>query len=103
MIGNVGVHRAHDAEIVDTAAYIRENLADLDSALAVFLKFERRWKSRTGTALRLQGDRNRFACKPGKRGLRIEGVDVRGAPIHEQVQNALRFGRQRRLLRGKGV
>ena len=38
-----------------------------------------------------------------QRRLRIEGVDVRRAAVHEQVQDALRLGGERRLLRSERI
>ena len=51
----------------------------------------------------LRRDRHGFTGEPGQRGLRIEGVDVRRAAVHEQMQNALRLGGERRLLRSERI
>ena len=42
VVGRVGVHRADDANVVDDLADVREQLADLDAAVALFAEGERR-------------------------------------------------------------
>ena len=42
VIGDVGVHRADHADVVDHLGGVREQVADLDAALAVLLELERR-------------------------------------------------------------
>ena len=76
MIRDIGVHRAYDAEIVNAAADLRKNLADLDSALAEFLKRKRRRKGGTGASFGLQSDGDGFAGEPGERRLWVESIDM---------------------------
>ena len=51
VIGHVGVQGADYRDVVDARGDVREELADLDAALAVFLKREGRAKGRAGLAL----------------------------------------------------
>src|SRR5215471_8066184 len=103
MIRNIRVHRSHDAEIVDARADIGKNLADIDTALAELAECEWRGKCGTGTSLRLQRDWYRLAAEFGERRLWIEGIHVRRTAVHEQMQNTLGFGRQRRRSGGKRI
>ena len=98
MVRDIGVHRPYDAEIVDTLPDIREDFTDLDTALAELAELEWRRERGAGAALRLQRDWYRLSCEFGERGLRIEGIHMRCAAVHEQVQDAFGFGRQRRRL-----
>ena len=51
MIGHVGVHRANDAHVVDMKpSRPREEVTDLNAALAVFLETKRRAHGRTRLA-----------------------------------------------------
>ena len=84
-------------------ADVREELADLDAALAVLLELERRRERRAGAPLGLQRDRQRLAGVLRERRLGVERVDVRRAAVHEQVDDALRLGGKRRLLRRERI
>ena len=53
MIAVVGKHRSDNAEVVDVLADLREDLADLNTALAILLKAEGRGHEVAGRAVRL--------------------------------------------------
>src|SRR3954454_25224490 len=96
MVRDIGMHRPHNTEIVNTFADIRKNFADLDAALAEFAEFEWRREGGASAALRLQRDWYRLTREFGERRLRIKGIHVGCAAVHEQVKDALGFGGQRR-------
>ena len=95
MVWHVGAHRADHADIVDALGGFREKLAHFDAALPVFLKLEHRRERRPGLALGPQVlRRQRLPLVLGKRGLRVERVDVRRPAVHEQVDDALGLRRE---------
>ena len=55
MIRNVGVHRADEADVIRAFTHVREQLADIHAALAVFLELERRLHQLAGAPLRFDG------------------------------------------------
>ena len=61
MIGDVGVHRADHADLVDHLGGVREQVADLDAVLAVLAEPERRAQRGAGLALGGQVRRHRLA------------------------------------------
>ncbi len=90
VIGHVGVHRANDADVVDAAGGVREQVAHLDTGLAVSLKLERRGEGGAGLAFGAEvGARQQFAGVFRQRRLGIERIDVRRAAVHKQVDDAL--------------
>ncbi len=92
MIRDVRVHRVDDADVVCHGADVGEQLADLDSRLAVVLELEGRPHERPRLALRLDLVRNRLAVIPVELRLRVEGVDLRHAPVHEKEDDVLGAG-----------
>jgi hypothetical protein len=101
MIGHVGLHRTDHANVVDGLGGFGKNLADLDAALPVFFEGKRRPEGRAGFAFGIEMNGDFLAVILREFGLRIEGVHVRGAAIHEKVNDALGLGGQRRVLRSQ--
>ena len=90
VIRDVGVKRANHAHVVDALAEMREQLTDLDAALAVLFERERRLHERAGLALRghrTAGERLPVVLR--EHGLGIERIDLREAAIHEEEDDAL--------------
>ena len=84
---------------------VREKLADRDAALAVLLEFERRAQQVAGLArndARL-GERQGLAVVAIEERLVIEGVDLRGAAMHEQEDDALGPRGKMRRARGQRI
>ena len=63
VVRHVGVHRADDADVVDVLGGVREQLADLEPALAVLLELERRGERGPGLALGAAGSASAAACR----------------------------------------
>ena len=103
MIRAVRIHGADDAAFVHVRAQFRENLADFDAALAVFLEFERGFEQVAGFALGLQiAVGNRFAVELVEHRLGIESIDLGRAAVQKQEDDVFgaggklrRFGRER--------
>ena len=75
MIGDLGVHGAHDAHVVHASAEIGEHFGDLDAALAILLELEGRLHQGTGLALMPKiTARHRLAVVLGQHRLGIEAV-----------------------------
>ena len=90
VVRDVGVHRADHADVVGARADVREELADLEAALAVALERERRLHQRAGLALGRDGAaRQRLAVVLVEHRLRIEAVDLRQPAVHEQEDDVL--------------
>ena len=101
VIGNIGVHRTDNADIIDAAGRPGEQFADLDAVLAVALELVRRTHGAGGLAFGAQvRRRQRLAVELVEGRLGIEGIDVRRAAVHEQMHDAPRLrGEVRRLRR----
>ena len=87
------------------AADVREQLADLDAALAVLVELPGRRQQVAGRReleLRL-GERQRLAVHLGELRLGVEGIDVRDAAVHEQEDDAPGPGREVRRPGGQRV
>src|SRR5579859_3436400 len=92
VIGNIGVHRADHANIINALGHVGKNLADLDSALGEFFELELRREPGAGLALGLQIlHGQRLAGVFFQRGFGIEGVNVRRAAVGENVDDAPGF------------
>ena len=97
MVRHIGLHRTDHRDVINMLGDVREYLAHLDAALAVFLEFERRLKSRARAALGLQIiHRQRLAVQPCQGRFRIERVHVRRTAVGKDVNDAFRFGRKLR-------
>ena len=103
MVRHVGVHRPDHADVVDALGRLREQLADLDAALAVLLELERRGERRAGLPLGRQVRRQRLARLFGQRGLGVERVDMGRPAVHEQVDDPFGLRRELRRLRRQRV
>ena len=93
MIGHVGLHRPDHADVVDALAHMREDLADLDPALAVGLELEGRAERSACLPLGTQvAHRQGLAVVLRQLGLGVERVDLRRSAVHEQVDHPLGLG-----------
>ena len=102
MIRNIGIHRADDTNIIDALGDAREQITDLNAALAVLLKLERRLKRCAGFPFRFQVvHRQGLTVEFGKNRLGIERVYVRRTAIGEDVNDALGFAWKLRDARRK--
>lgn len=103
MIGDIGVHGADHRDVIDALGDVLENLADFDAALAVFAELEWSWESGTGFTFGAEvfgGER--FAGVFGERRFGVEGIDLGGASVHEQVDDPFGFDREMGVARGEG-
>ena len=83
---------------------VREQLADLDAALAVLLELERRGERGAGLALGRQvRHRQGLAGVFVQRRLGVERIDVGGPAVHEQVDDALGLRRKMRQPRRQRI
>src|SRR5262245_4712872 len=94
MIGKVRLHRADDTEVITHLCGVRKELADLQSALTIFLEGEWRGKGGSGLAFRAEADRDGFSRPFFQRGLGIEAIELRGTAIHEKVDHSFGFWRK---------
>ena len=97
MVGDIGMHRADHADLVDHLRGVAKKLADLDAALTVLPEAERRLHGRAGLALGGELGGHGLAVVPGQHRLRIEGVNVRRPAVCKQVDDALGPAQRRRL------
>jgi hypothetical protein len=103
VIWDVRVHRADDADVVDTASDLWKNLAHFDSGTAHSVECERGAHERAGLAFRFfVGQLRLITVMLGEFGFGIERVDLRGAAIHEKMNQAFCAGPEMRLPWGKG-
>ena len=54
MIGDVGMHRSDDTDVIDTRSDVRKNIADFDPRFSILLKPERRHQQTTGLTFGFQ-------------------------------------------------
>ena len=104
MVRHIGMHRANHGNVVDRFCRVTENIADFNSALPILVELERRCEGGAGLAFR----RKRTAGKRltgvfGERRLRVERVDVRRAPVHEQMDDVFGAGCEMRRLGSSGL
>ena len=105
MFGDIRVHRMDKAEIIHDLSYLRENIADPLSALAVLLKPKiGRRESTLGVTERLAIYELRpLTSISGKGRLVVKGVDLRWTARHEELNDVLRSRSKVRSLRGEGT
>ena len=94
VVGDVRVHRANDAALIDDLANVRQRFADLDPALPVWPELERRRHEagRVWLLVNLAGRLGVFVFL--QRRLGVERVDMRRAAVHEQEDHPLGPGRE---------
>ncbi len=82
VIGDVGIHGADDATIVNARTEFGKDFADFDAALAVAVEFERRAEEAAGFALgfEIAGGHGLAAVFLEQR-FGVEGIDLRGAAV----------------------
>ncbi len=104
MVEGVGVHRAHQAQIVRAGADVRDVVGKLDAALAVRLERARAGQHRgvrlgEGQAQVLGHlGRQRLAAPLLQVRLGVEEIDLAGAAFHEHEDHVLGLGGKVRLL-----
>ena len=92
MIGDIGGHGADDAEVIGVLGGVMEEFADFEAAFTVAGEFEGRAEGGAGGSFcfeSVEGDR--FAVLFREFRFWIEGVDLGGAAIHEEVDDAFCF------------
>ena len=97
MIGHIRVHRPDHAQVVRELAHVLEQLTDLQPALAILLELKRALQTSTRGPLRLHEIGQCLPIHLRQHRLRIEGIDMRGASIHEEMHHALRLAFKVRL------
>ena len=84
-------HRPHHEDVVDARADPREDVADLDAALAVGPELEGRLHESAGGPVRLDlRPGHRLSIKPGESRFRVERVDMRQPAVEVQEDDAFR-------------
>ena len=104
--GRIGRHRVKKGDVVHAGRQVGEEVADPLAALAVLLELPLRPDDAAlvllaAAAEGLDGDG--LAVEVVELRLVVEGVDVRRAAVHEEEDDALGLGRQRRRLRRERV
>ena len=84
------MHRADHREPIGVGRELREDVADLEAALAMPGKAERGRQRRAGLPFGRKADRRGLVGIFGERRLRVEGVDLRRAAIQKEMDHALR-------------
>ena len=98
------MHRANDRDVVDRPGDVAKEVADFDAALAVLAEFEGRGQGGAGRALGGQhaaGEQLAGVLFEG--GLGVEGIHMRRAAVHEDVDDVLGLCREMRHARREGV
>ena len=103
MIRHIGIHRADHAQIIGKRGQFGKQLAHFQAALAVLRELERRFEARAGRALGFEHIRQRFAVVFVQHRLRVEGIDLRRAAIHEEMHHAFRLRLKMRPSHGQRV
>ena len=96
-----GVHRAHQADVVDDARDVGQQLGDLRTALTVLLELPRAAHERLAGAIHkteLHVAAVLLAAALRELGLGIGQVHVRGATVHEHGNHGPRLRRELRRL-----
>src|SRR4051794_5540232 len=95
MIGDVAVHRTHDAHIIDALPNLRENAAHLNAALPIFPEGERRFHQ-SATLHDMTGRFDNFvpawfgsAVKLLQHRLGIERIYLRRSTVEEKKDDVL--------------
>ena len=98
------VHRADDRQVVDAATYVREKIADRDSALPVLAEFPRRIEHHANVVelRRRDVDLDGLAMLAVEARFRVERIDLRRPAIHEQENHARRLGPEMRKRSARG-
>ncbi len=95
VIRHLRLHRANDAQIVRVPRRLLKQAADLQAAVPVSLEFKRRRHRRPRFALGFQIlHRQRLAVVAREHRLGVEGIDVGGTAVEEEVNDALGAGRK---------
>ncbi len=102
MIWDIGVHRTDDADVIDAASHLRENLTDLDPRFAHRVEGERRTHQGACFAFGFPVCQlGLISVMFGEFGFWVEGVDLRWAAIHEQVNQTFCLRAEMGLARGE--
>src|SRR5262249_1236880 len=92
----LGHHGVEEADVIDTAADVRHQVADILAALAVRLPAPRALHARARNALEqfdLAGGVELLAIALDELRLVVEGIDLAGGTGHEELHHALGPGR----------
>ena len=103
MIGNIRIHRPNHTEVVGHAANLGKETGNLQSGLPHVRKFERRLEGRPGRPFRLKHFWQFLTMEPGQLRLWVKGIEVGGAPVHEQMDDGLGFAWKLRASRREGI
>ncbi len=91
--GGIGVGGANNGDVVNALGNVREEVADLNPALAILAELERRRQSGAGFSFGGQIAAGKFfAGVLGEHRLGIEGIDVGWPTVEEDVNNMLGLG-----------
>ena len=99
VIDAVGPARANHRQVVGTLGEVRQEVGDLDSALAALAKRPPGGEQRVVSHLAPGGDRpeagrQRLAGQPLQVGLGVERLEMARAAVHEQVDHTSRLRRE---------
>ena len=93
VIGDLGMHRANHAKIIGMRPDAWKKLGDSESALAIFFKGKRRLHGHASGSLGPEFERDFLAVVFRQFGLGVEGVHLRGATVHKEMNHRLGFPR----------
>ena len=104
--GRIGDHGVDERDVIDAGAEVGEEIADELAALAVGLEGplgsdDAAFVLFAAAAEGFHG--NSFAVEFVEFGLVLEGIDLAGAAVHEEKDDALGFGFEMRLLGREGI
>ena len=89
MVGHLSMHRADHRQPIGVAGELREDVADLEAALAMAGKAEGGRQRRSGLPFGRKADRGGLVGIFRQRRLGIEGVDLRRAAVQKNMDDAL--------------
>jgi len=88
VVGNIGVHRADHADVIDVLRGLVKEFTDLQTRFTVGLEFERRIHDVAGRPFRPQVFHRRgITVEFLERRLGIKRIDVARSTIHEQMDD----------------
>src|SRR5947207_13818501 len=91
------MHGPNHGYIIDMFSHPREKLADLNPALAVFLKLKGRLKCRAGSAFSWEVIHRQWLAMQSRQGrFGIERINVRRSAVRKNMNHTLGFCRKMR-------
>jgi hypothetical protein len=104
MVRDVRVHRTDHAKIVRTGAQVRKDFTDLQAALPMLIEPKGGFHQTPSLPLGLEiGSGRSLAIVLGKGRFGVERIDLRGATVHEQVDDPFGSRWKHRLLRSQRI